>query len=44
MYEYSLSHQGVILRELGFRFNKPHQFYSKRPDNAEELLKKTSQR
>lgn len=41
--EYSLSHQGVVLRELGFRFSKPHQFYSKRPDDAEELLKKTSQ-
>ena len=40
---YSSSQQSVILKELGFRYNKPHQFYSKRPDNAEEMLKKTSQ-
>jgi hypothetical protein len=38
---YSKSQQPVVLRELGFRYSKPHQFYSKRPENAEELLKKT---
>jgi putative transposase len=38
---YCESQQSVILRELGFRYSKPHQFYSKRPENAEEMLKKT---
>ncbi|MCL2116574.1 MAG: winged helix-turn-helix domain-containing protein [Methanobrevibacter sp.] len=41
---YCESQQSVILRELGFRYNKPYQFYSKRPENAEEMLKKTYQK
>jgi len=40
---YSLAHQSVILKELGFRYSKPYQKYSKRPDDAEEMLKKTYQ-
>lgn len=39
--EYSLSYQSIILKEMGFRFNKPYQMYSKRPEDAEEQLKKT---
>jgi putative transposase len=42
--EYSLAHQSVILKELGFRYNKPYQMYSKRPEDAEEQLKKPCQR
>jgi putative transposase len=41
---YCQSQQSIILRDLGFRYSKPHQFYSKRPGNAEELLKKTYQK
>jgi len=41
---YSLSHQSVVLKELGFLYNKPYQFYSKRPDDAEEILKKAYQK
>jgi len=38
---YCESQQSVIMRELGFRYSKPHQFYSKRPEDAEKQLKKT---
>lgn len=41
---YSISQQSVVLKELGFHYTKPYQFYSKRPNDAEELLKKTSQK
>jgi len=42
--EYTLSHQSVILKEMGFRYNKPYQRYSKRPEDAEEQLKKHCQK
>jgi putative transposase len=39
--EYCLSQQSVVLKSLGFHYSKPYQFFSKRPDDSEEILKKT---
>ena len=41
---YCQSQQSIILRDLGFHYNKPYQFYSKRPHDAEDLLKKNYQK
>ena len=37
---YSAGSLSVLLRSLGYHYTKPYQFYSKRPLDAEEQLKK----
>jgi putative transposase len=39
--KYCLSQQSVVLKSLGFHYSKPYQMFSKRPDDAEDVLKKT---
>jgi len=38
--DYSASSLSVLLRSLGYHYTKPYQFYSKRPLDADEQLKK----
>ncbi|MCL2114817.1 MAG: IS630 family transposase [Methanobrevibacter sp.] len=38
--EYAQSNLSILLKGLGFHYTKPYQFYSKRPSDAEEQLKK----
>jgi putative transposase len=38
--DYSASSLSVLLRSLGYHYTKPYQYYSKRPSDAEEQLKK----
>lgn len=38
--DYSAASLSVLLRSLGYHYTKPYQFYSKRPSDAEEQLKK----
>lgn len=38
--DYSASSLSVLLRSLGYHYTKPYQFYSKRPSDADEQLKK----
>lgn len=42
--EYSYKQVSVILRKLGLRHAKPYDIDFRRPDDAEELLKKTSEK
>ncbi len=39
--EYSLRHVSRILRSFGMKYAKPYQKDYRRPENAEEELKKT---
>jgi putative transposase len=38
--DYSPGSLSILLRSLGYHYTKPYQFYSKRPLDAEEQLKK----
>lgn len=40
--QYTLKQVRIILRKMGMRYAKPYQHDYRRPDNAEEILKKTS--
>ena len=40
--QYCPSQQSILLKSLGFHYTKPYQIYSKRPTDADEMLKKTS--
>ncbi|OFV68582.1 MAG: transcriptional regulator [Candidatus Syntrophoarchaeum caldarius] len=41
MFEYSIRHLSRILKSFGMKYSKPYQQDYRRPENAEEELKKT---
>ena len=43
-YDFSLPYVCRLVRELGFNYGKPRPKFNKEPENAEEILKKTSKK
>ena len=39
--DYSIQNVNIVLKKLGYNKGKPYQKFSKRPKNAEKMLKKT---
>lgn len=43
-YDFSLPYVCRLVRDLGFNYGKPRPKFNKEPENAEEILKKTSKK